>query len=75
MRKCIVSENYNHNITNRIKWHGLLTTQICFLGLDARKFSCANISTVTVYCLLLWDVSMSILGVSGHHACDVFWEA
>ena len=50
-RKFDVSENYNHNRTNRNKqlMRENLSTRICVLGLDARKFSCAKISTFTVY--------------------------
>ena len=49
-RKFGVSENYNHNRTNRNKqnMHENLTAQICLIGLDVRKFSCAKISTFTV---------------------------
>ena len=49
-RKYDVSENYNHNRTNRNKQHMRenLTARICVIGLDARKFSCAKISTFTV---------------------------
>ena len=49
-RKFDVSENYNHNRTNRNKQHMRenLTARICLIGLDARKFSCAKISTFTV---------------------------
>ena len=49
-RKIDVSENYNHNRTNRINCnlgenfdHG-----ICLLGLNGRNFSCAKLSTFTV---------------------------
>ena len=49
-RKFDVSENYNHNRTNRKKqdMREDLTAQLCLIGLDARKFSCAKISTFTV---------------------------
>ena len=49
-QKFDVSENYNHNRINRIKWdvRKTLTTRICLLGLDAPKFSCAYISMFTV---------------------------
>ena len=49
-RKFDVSENYNHNRTNRKKtaYARDLTAQICLIELDARKFSCAKISTFTV---------------------------
>ena len=49
-RKFDVSENYNHNRTNRNKQHMRenLTARIFLIGLDARKFSCAKISTFTV---------------------------
>ena len=49
-RKNDVSENYNHNRTNRNKQHMRenLTARICVIGLDARKFSCVKISTFTV---------------------------
>ena len=49
-RKLDVRQNYNHNRTNRNKQHMRenLTAQICFIGLDVRKFSCAKISTFTV---------------------------
>ena len=49
-RKFDVSQNYNHNRTNRNKQHMRenLTAQICLIGLDAQKFSCAKISTFTV---------------------------
>ena len=54
-RKFDVSENYNHNRTNRNNQHmrETLTAQICLIGLDARKFSCAKISTFTVFNILL----------------------
>ena len=50
-RKFDVSKNYNQNRTNRNKQHMRenLTARICVIGLDARKFSCAKISTFTVY--------------------------
>ena len=50
-RKIDVSENYNHNRTNRIKWYvrEYLTTGICLLRLDVQNFSCAKISTFTVH--------------------------
>ena len=52
-RKFDVSENYNHNnkrtIRNKQLMRENLSTRICVLGLDARKFSCAKISTFTVY--------------------------
>ena len=46
-----MSENYDHNRTNRNKrhMHKNLTARTCVIGLDARKFSCAKISTFTVY--------------------------
>ena len=46
-----MSENYNHNRTNTNKWHihKNLTMRICLLELDARKCSCAKISSFTVY--------------------------
>ena len=49
-RKFDVSENYNHNRTNRNKQHMSenLTARICLIGLDARKFSCSKLSTFTV---------------------------
>ena len=49
-RKFDVSENYNHNRTNRTKQHMRenLTGRIFLIGLDARKFSCVKISTFTV---------------------------
>ena len=45
-----MSENYDHNRTNRNKQHMRenLTARICVIGLDARKFSCAKISMFTV---------------------------
>ena len=45
-----VSENYNHNRTNRNKQHMCenLNAPIRVIGLDARKFSCAKISMFTV---------------------------
>ena len=48
-RKFDVGENY-HNRTTRINWYVCknVTTQIGFLMLDVRKFSCAEISTFTV---------------------------
>ena len=54
-RKFDVSENYNHNRTNRNKQHMRenLTAQICLIGLDARKFSCAKISTFTVVAIYI----------------------
>ena len=50
MQKFDVSENYNHNRTNRNNQHmrDNLTARICVIGLDARKFSCAKISMFTV---------------------------
>ena len=50
-RKLDVSENYNHNRTNGNKQHMRenLTAQIFLIDLDVRKFSCAKISTFTVY--------------------------
>ena len=49
-RKFDVSENDNHNRTNRNIQHlrENLTVRIFLIGLDARKFSCAKISTFTV---------------------------
>ena len=49
-RKFGVSENYNHNTTNRNKLHMRenLTMRIWLLVLGARKFSCAKICTFTV---------------------------
>ena len=49
-RKFDVSENYNHNRTNRIKWYVRenQTTRILLLGLDARTFIWPKISTFTV---------------------------
>ena len=49
-RKFDVSENYNHNRIDRNKQHMRenLTARIFLIGLDARKFSCAKISTFTV---------------------------
>ena len=49
-QKFDVSENYNHNRTNGNKQHMRenLTAQIFLIDLDARKFSCAKISTFTV---------------------------
>ena len=49
-RKFDVSVNSNHNRTNRNKQHMRenLTARTCLMGLDARKFSCAKISTFTV---------------------------
>ena len=49
-RKFDVSENYNHNRTNGNKLHMRenLTARIFLTDLDARKFSCAKISTFTV---------------------------
>ena len=46
-----VSEKFNQNRTNRNKQHmrKKLTARICVIGLDARKFSCAKISTFTVF--------------------------
>ena len=57
-----VSENYYHNRTNRINWHMRenQNTRIYSIGLDARKFSCAKISTFTVFNFLyrlLWLLS------------------
>ena len=46
-RKFDVSENYNHN-RNKHHMHKNLTARIFLIGLDARKFSCAKISTFTV---------------------------
>ena len=48
-RKIDVSENYNHNRTNRNKQHmpENTTAQTCVMGLDALKFNCAKISTCT----------------------------
>ena len=48
--KIDVSENYNYNRINRIKryMHENLTTQICLMGLDGRKFSRAKIPTSKV---------------------------
>ena len=48
-QKFDVSENYNHYNHYRIQrnkrhMHENLTMQICLLGLDARKCSCAKIS-------------------------------
>ena len=50
-RKFDVSETYNHNRTNGNKQHMRenLTARIFLIDLDARKFSCAKISTFTVY--------------------------
>ena len=50
-RKFDVSENYNQNRSNRNKQHMRenLTARMCLIGLDVRKFSCAKISTFTVY--------------------------
>ena len=50
-RKFDVSENYNHNRTNGNKLHMRenLTARIFLTDLDARKFSCAKISTFTVF--------------------------
>ena len=49
-RKFDVSENHYHKRTNRNKQHMRenLTARICLIGLDARRFSCAKISTFTV---------------------------
>ena len=49
-RKIDVRENYNHDRTIRINWcvRENITTRICLLGLDARKYSSAKISTFTV---------------------------
>ena len=46
-----LSENYYHNSTNRINGYVRenLTTPICLLVLEAQKYSCAKISTFTVY--------------------------
>ena len=46
-----VSENYNHDRTNRTSnWYLRkdLAMQTCHLGLDVRKFNCAKISAFTV---------------------------
>ena len=52
-RKFDASESYYHNNTNRIYWYVCenLTSRICLLELDARKFSCVKISmfTITIY--------------------------
>ena len=65
MRTYDVSEYYNHNRTNRMKWyvHENLTTRICPLGLDTRKFICAKISRFTVYILYFqcFDTINSVL--------------
>ena len=49
MQKFDVSENYDYNRTNRNKQHMRenLTAGICVIGLDARKCSCAKISSFT----------------------------
>ena len=56
VRKFDVSENYNHNKTIRINWyvHENITTRICLLGLDVRKYSSAKISTFTVYLIITY---------------------
>ena len=50
MQRFDVSDFCNDNSTNRINWYVYenLTTRICLLILDVRKFSCAKISTFTV---------------------------
>ena len=50
-RKYDVSEKMKHYRSNRInyKMHENLSTRKCHQGLDARKFSCAETSTFTVY--------------------------
>ena len=50
-QKFDVIENFNHKRTNRIKWYvrESETMRICLLGLDARKSSCAKISTFTTF--------------------------
>ena len=47
-----------HCRTNRINWYVRenLTLQICLLGLDARKFSCAKISTFTVFAIHVMQI-------------------
>ena len=49
-RKYDVSEKMKHYRSNRInyKMRENLSTRKCHQGLDARKFSCAKISTLTV---------------------------
>ena len=49
-RKFDVSENHNHNRTNRIHRYMRenITTRICLQGLDVRKFSSAKICTFAV---------------------------
>ena len=49
-RKYDVSENLNHYASNRIKCYVRenLPTRKCQIGLDARKYSSAKISTFTV---------------------------
>ena len=49
-QKFDVSENYNHNRTIRINWwvRENIAAGVCFVGLDARKYSSAKISTFTV---------------------------
>ena len=49
-RKYDVSEKMKHYRSNRInnKMRENLSTRKCHQGLDARKFSCAKISTFTV---------------------------
>ena len=49
-RKYDVSENLNHYASNRIKCYVRenLSTRKCQMGLDARKYSSAKISTFTV---------------------------
>ena len=60
-RKFDVSENYNHKRTNRNKQHMRenLTARIFLIGLDARKFSCAKISTFTVVQVSVLPISIS----------------
>ena len=50
-RKIDVGENYYHNRTNRINWYVRenLPARKCLLMLDARKFTCAKICTLTVH--------------------------
>ena len=45
-----VSENNNHNRTNRINWYVYenMTTRVCLPGLDARKFKSAKIYMFTI---------------------------
>ena len=50
-----VIEKYNHNRTNINQQHMRenLTARICVIGLHARIFNCAKISTFTVYHILI----------------------